>query len=100
MEVNVARSPRAGETRTREDQKAASAFRELGWARCARKPGAHRGDPRLDKATRVATEAGNDAVASALDAARATHAPALTELGLRMPEPRAAKKRRAKGQAA
>ncbi len=50
----------------------------------------------LDKATRVANEAGNDAVVSALDSARATLAPTLIELGLRMPEPRAPKKRRGK----
>jgi len=55
----------------------------------------------LDKATRVATEAGNDEVVSALDQARATLAPVLVGLGLRMPEPRAPKKRRGKaGQAA
>jgi len=55
----------------------------------------------LDKATRVATEASNEEVATALDAARATLAPALIELGLRLPEPRAPKRRRAKaGQAA
>jgi len=54
----------------------------------------------VDKATRVATEVGNDEVVSALDSARAALAPALIGLGLRMPEPRAPKKRRGKGQAA
>jgi len=55
----------------------------------------------LDKATRVATEVGNEEIVTALDSARAPLAPALIGLGLRMPEPRAAKKRRGKaGQAA
>jgi len=55
----------------------------------------------IDKATRVATEANNEEVVTALDSARAALAPTLIGLGLRMPEPRAPKKRRGKaGQAA
>ncbi len=53
----------------------------------------------VDRAARVATEAGNAEIAKALEAARATLAPAVVQLGLRVP---AAQKggRRRKGEAA
>ena len=53
----------------------------------------------IDKAGRVATEAGNQGVASALEAARAALAPAIVGLGLRIPE-KAKRGRRKKTEAA
>jgi hypothetical protein len=48
----------------------------------------------LDKAGRVAVEAGNGDVARALDAARAALAPAAVGLGLRVPETKSDRKRK------
>lgn len=46
----------------------------------------------LDRAARVATEEGNDSAVTALDSARAILAPALIEMGLRVPVPRGPRK--------
>lgn len=53
----------------------------------------------LDKAARVAADAGNKEVMSALEGARAALAPAIVGLGLRIPE-KAKRGRRKKGEAA
>jgi hypothetical protein len=53
----------------------------------------------IDKAGRAATEAGNQEVAAALEAARAALAPAIVGLGLRIPE-KAKRGRKRKGEAA
>ncbi len=48
----------------------------------------------IDKAGRVAGEAGNAEVAKAVDAARAALAPAVVGLGLRVPEAKGGRKRK------
>jgi len=53
----------------------------------------------LDKAARVASEAGNGDLAKAVDAARAALAPGIVGLGLRIPE-KAKRGRKRKGEAA
>lgn len=53
----------------------------------------------IDKAGRVAAEAGNGELVKALDAARAALAPAIVGLGLRLPE-KTQRGRRRKGEAA
>jgi hypothetical protein len=53
----------------------------------------------LDKAHRVAGEAGNKEIAAAVDSARAALAPAIVGLGLRLPE-KVRKGRKRKGEAA
>ncbi len=54
----------------------------------------------IDKATRVATEAGSKELVSALEAARAVLAPAVVSLGLRIPEQAKRVRRRKETEAA
>lgn len=54
----------------------------------------------LDKATRAAADAGRDGLVRALESARATLSEQLVELGVRLPDAKAKRGRRRKGEAA
>jgi len=54
----------------------------------------------LDKAARVAVEAGNKEMAAAVDSSRAALAPAIVALGIRLPDAKAKQGRKRKTEAA